>query len=96
MSEETKNAAELTDKQLEKVAGGKGGEPCSFKVINHDGAIIYLIKTPIAGIGYNPLGKYRYGEFLTRCTPMGDWVFVPSQLRNPSGYVKISDLGFRQ
>ncbi len=87
MSEETKNTAELSDKQLEKVAGGKGGELNSFLVINPNGANIYL--NPDKGAR---LGNYHYSRLLDSCSLRGSWVYVPGQYGKKSGYVVKSDL----
>ncbi len=87
MSEETKNTAELTDEQLEKVAGGEGGDNYSFIVTNTKGANVFPGK-----IEDRRRGVYPYAKVLNNCTKSGDWVFVPFANGICSGYVKMSDL----
>ena len=88
MSEETKNTAELTDKQLEKVAGGEGGETYSFEVLNLNGANIYRNQDSSS----SPIGWYSFRTILFNCTQSGLWVCVPAQLGKRKGYVLRSDL----
>ncbi len=92
MSEETKSTAELTDKQLEKVAGGEGGGTYSFKVtfkvINSKGANIYAEKGQIK----IQLGTYSLCTLLRGCILLGNWAFVPGQYGHSDGYVQMSDL----
>ena len=89
MSEETKNAAELTDKQLEKVAGGEGIGEKTFIVINPKGASIYAFPKES-----RQFGTYPYKKVLHKCSQLGEWVFVPNIMANEgvSGYVLMSDL----
>ena len=89
MSEETKNTAELTAEQLEKVAGGEGGETKSFYVKNHNGATIYRARFKSS----LKLGSYLHGKTLYNCAIYDIWVFVPSDNGLPDGYVLKSDLG---
>ncbi len=92
MSEETKNTVELTDKQLEKVAGGKGGSKKRYVVIRVGGAKIYSIMDT----GSNRIGSYKNGTILQQydlsCDQSGVWVFVIAQEGQRDGYVLKSDL----
>ncbi len=96
MSEETKNTAELTDKQLEKVAGGGFGlselvcgRSYSLKIItNPTGIIVY----EFADKASRQVGTYsKEAKVLAGVYEGNGWFYLDRKSNPIAGYVLASD-----
>ncbi len=97
MSEETKNTAELTDKQLEKVAGGGFGlselgcgRSYSLKIItlNPKGIIVY----EFADKASRQVGTYpKEAKVLAGVYEGNGWFYLDRKSNPIAGYVLASD-----